>query len=617
MKNKKTKEKKPKQPLYKKILNNSILRFCLKWGFVFTVWFLIFMVIIVAYYSKDLPDIAPTIHSKEEVNIEVLYSNGKEIKKYGNISNEITNYAEFPLHLIDSLVATEDRKFFKHGGFDYLGILRAFVTNIKAGYMKQGGSTITQQLSKMILQNSKKTLKRKVQELLLAIQLERKLTKEQIIMMYLNKAYFGAGKTGISEASNYYFDKNVSQLDLEESAMLVGLLKAPSKYSPKNNPILSKERTKQIITNMYNAGLISKNDYDKYLDSYLNSIIDATVNTEEKLNQELYFADWVKSQIPDYTNETNIEIKTTLNAEIQNKLEYTIRDFQANYKKELKESNIAVVIMDKDGAVLGMTGGIDYNKSEFNRAIYAYRQAGSLFKLFVFITGMQEQSYSPDSIFRDEPVAVGNWFPENYGNKYYGEVTMKDAFAKSLNSVAIQISEFSGVQNVAKTAKKMGITSKIDKDDPTIALGTTEVNLLELVSAYGVISNDGNAVIPYSINEIKNKESNNIIYKRKTTGLGNLLTQEQISFMKDMMYETIVNGTGKKAQIPDLIEKGSCCIGGKTGTSQNYSDAWFIGYANDITIGIWIGNDDNTSMGKTAGGTLPAILWKNIASNII
>ena len=595
----------------------SFLKFCFKWGFIFSIWVIIAILIILAYYSRDLPDITPRIKADKDTNIRILYSNAEEIKSFGEVNSNITNYAELPFYLVDGLVSTEDRKFFRHHGFDYLGILRAFLVNIKAGYAKQGGSTITQQLSKMILKNSQKTLKRKVQELLLSIQLERRLTKEEILTMYLNRAYFGAGKYGIQDASKFYFNKNVSQLDLEESAMLIGILKAPSKYSPKNNPFLSKERTKQIITNMYNNGLLSKDEYNKYLNTYFDTIIEATINSDEKLNEELYFADWVKSQIQDYTNEVNIEVSTTLDQKVQNSIETAVSNFVIKYKDKIKNSQIAVVAMANDGAILGMTGGISYNGNEFNRAIYAYRQPGSTFKTFAYLAGIREKNFTPETRFIDEPVAVGDWFPENYGGKYYGDVSMKTAYAKSLNSVAIQVSEYSKVQNVAKIAKKMGIVSEIDKDDPTIPLGTSQVNLLELTSAYTVINNGGSAVIPYSITKIKNKDDNNIIYKRKTAGLSKILTDTEVNYMKEMMYEVIVNGTGKNAYIEDLVDKGEYYIGGKTGTSQNYSDAWFVGYTDGIVIGIWIGNDDNTSMGRTTGGTLPSILWKNIVKNLI
>lgn len=600
-----------------KIFNKKVFKFFIKWGFIFFIWMLICIMLFLIYYSKDLPNIDLDKETEKEINIEILYSNNEPIKLYGNANSDITNYAELPLYLVDGLIATEDRRFFKHHGFDSLGILRAIFVNFRYGYVKQGGSTITQQLSKMILKNSEKTIKRKVQELLLAIQLERKFSKEDIITMYFNKAYFGAGKYGIKDAAKFYFDKEVYSLDLEEAAMLVGLLKAPTKYSPQNNPILSKKRTKQIIKNMHELGFISDKEYNEYLKKYIFSIAEAVSNSDENFNEELYFSDYIKSQISDYTNETNLKIKTTLDLNIQKYIEGSIINFVNENKDKLKDSQISVIVMSKDGAILGMTGGINYNKSSFNRSIYGYRQSGSAFKLFVFLSGIREKGFTPYTMFIDEPVAVGNWFPDNYAGKYYGKVDMKTAFAKSLNSVAIQISEYSGIKNVANLAKKMGIISNIDKNDPTIALGTSEINLLELVSAYVVVINDGYAVIPYSITEIINNDNNNIEYKRKSDKKSRILNDLEIEYIKEMMYETIISGTGKNAGINKLINKGYCCIGGKTGTSQNYADAWFIGYANDVVVGVWIGNDNNTSMNKTTGGTLPTILWKSIVEKII
>ena len=571
-----------------KSFNKKLLKFFIKWGFIFGIWGIICVICICIYYGKDLPKIDFDKEITQDDNIEILYSNDEPIKLYGDSNLDITNYAEFPLYLIDGLVATEDRRFFSHHGFDVIGIARAMLVNIRAGYIKQGGSTITQQLSKMILQNSEKTLKRKVQELLLSIYLEMKFTKEEILTMYLNKAYFGAGKYGIKSASKFYFNKEVYELDLEESAMLIGLLKAPSRYSPQNNPVLSKERTKQIIKNLYDAGFVSESEYQKYINGYLYEVVEATTNVSENMNEELYFSDYIKNLVFDYTNKTNIKIKTTLNQKIQTNIEKNIIEFTNQNKDKLGEAQIAVLAMAKDGAILEVESMMNASKG-----------------------------YTPYTKFIDEPIAVGNWFPNNYADKYYGEVDMKTAFAKSLNSVAIQISEYSGINNVAKLARKMGIKSKIDKDDPTIALGTTEVNLLELVSAYTVVINDGYAVIPYSIIQIIDEDTNNIVYYRKSSGKSKILDDLDIDYIKEMMYETILSGTAKNAYIDKVMANGYKYVGGKTGTSQNYADAWFIGYVDDIMIGVWIGNDDNTSMNKTTGGTLPAKLWKNIVEDII
>jgi penicillin-binding protein 1A len=525
-----------------------------------------------------------------------LYSNNKLIKNYGN-NDEIKNYAEFPFNLVNALISTEDRKFFSHNGFDYFGILRALFTNIRYGYIKQGGSTITQQLAKILLKNNKKTYTRKVQELLLSLQIEKRLTKEEIILLYLNKSYFGAGQYGIQQASTFYFQKRVTDLNLEECAMLIGLLKAPSRYTPQNSQELSAQRTKQVIINMYNAGFLEKTNYDS-----IGILETATGNLEKKLNLESYFSDWVNTQISDYTDNKNISVKTTLNEKIQLSIENTI--------KEIKPKNqVAIVVINKNGAVLGMTGGVDYNKSEFNRAIYGSRQAGSSFKLFVFLAGMIQKGFTPKTIFIDEAVAIGKWFPENYNKKYYGEVTMKESFAKSLNSVSVQIGIKSKIKNVAKIAKKMGIISPIDDSDPTIMLGTTQVNLLELSSSYAVLVNYGNAVIPYSIEEIEN--DNKKIYSRKASEKYKILNEEILSNMQEMMRETMISGTGKNGYINGLN------IGGKTGTTQNSADAWFVGYVGDIVIGVWIGNDDNSGIKGMSGSELPVKIWKEIVKKLM
>ncbi|MDR2526953.1 MAG: transglycosylase domain-containing protein, partial [Rickettsiales bacterium] len=362
------------------------------------IWAVIGLVIFIFYCSVDLPDVLPMLESKS-ININILYSDNRLMKRYGDYSAEINNYAEFPLHLVDALIATEDRRFFKHHGFNYFSIIRALFVNLRAGYIKQGGSTITQQLAKFILRNNKKTIKRKIQELLLSFQLENKLTKEEILVLYFNKAYFGAGKYGIKSASQFYFGKSVADLNLEEGAMLVGLLKAPSRYTPQNNPELSAQRTKQVILNMKDAGINIK------LKENENVIDSATKNSTNKPDEYLYFSDWVRAQITDYASGADIIVKTTLDYKVQNAIEKAVAD--SKIKKQL-----AVIALGEDGDILGMAGGNNYHRSEFNRAVYGNRQSGSCFKLFVYLSGMINKQYEPNTIFKDEPVAVGSWFPE-------------------------------------------------------------------------------------------------------------------------------------------------------------------------------------------------------------
>jgi len=598
--------------------------FFIKWIFVFSICISFALVLLILYYSQDLPTLGSLNKEAENLKtVSILYSNKNTLKEYGNKTNNSIIYSELPSQLVTVLTATEDKKFFKHNGVDVTSILRAFYANYKAGYIKQGGSTITQQLAKMMFLSSTKTIKRKIQEALLSLQLERIFSKEQILTFYLNRAYFGAGKYGIKNAAKFYFDKEVGYLNLEESAMLVGLLKAPSKYSPKNNPELAKQRTNQVLNYLRKNNYISEEDIE-YISQQDTDLTQFT--NFNKQNQKYYFSDWIKSQIPDYIDEDdkqNISIKTTLDDELQQIAENTVVEFVQEYTNTLKNAQISLIAMSKDGAILTMIGGRDYSKSPFNRALYAYRQPGSAFKLFVFLTAL-ENDYKLNDIFIDEPIALGDWYPENYNKKYYGMVTMKEAFAKSLNSVAVQISELVGTENVVKTARKLGIISKLDEHDPSVTLGTNELSLLELVSAYAVVVNGGNHILPYGITEIK-ENKNEIIYQRQTSGIGKVIDDKAANQMKELLFEVVKNGTGKNAGISELIEesnngfsfrKKQYLIGGKTGTSQDYRDAWFIGYFNDTVVGIWIGNDDNSPMNFISGGSLPAKLWKSFVENV-
>lgn len=577
------------------------------------------------YFSKNLPNIEHVINNSNNSSIiDILYSNNlNKIKTYNNIGIDTIEYNEIPENLINALIATEDRKFFSHNGINYISILRATIVNFRKKYLSQGGSTITQQLAKMLLNDNSKTFKRKFKELILTKQLEKKLTKENILSLYLTKSYFGAGKYGIKDASKFYFNKNPKDLELEECAMLVGLLKAPTKYNPTNNQDITKKRTTQVILNMQKAGFINDKDILSYIipDLNLNNIQHAQTN-----NQSYYFSDWVYNQLSniiDINNGHKISVFTTLDYNIQNTMISVINNFITNNKTKINDSQLAVLIMNKDGRILAMTGGKDYNISQFNRAIQAKRQTGSLFKLFVYLTGF-ENGLKINDVFIDEPIKIANWYPENNNSQYYGKITVKDAFALSSNSVAVQIADYFGINNIIETANKLGIINDF-KNDLTITLGSQESNLLDMVTAYATIVNDGIPIFPYTIKHITS--DGNIIYKRQITNKKAIFSQKAIENMQYLLFNVIENGTGKKAKIDSLIEKtkvynmlyndNKFFIGGKTGSTQKNIDAWFIGFANDIIIGIWFGNDNNTPTNKIMGGNLPAMLWKEIAENII
>lgn len=577
----------------------SPIKFILKWGFFFLICVSIFATLALFYYFQGLPTLSDLEKEAGKRLIKINYANDNLLANRGEIYASKVSYYELPQNLINAVVAVEDRRFFSHIGVDVFGVARAFYVNRKAGRIVQGGSTVTQQLAKMLFLSSEKTAKRKIQEILLALQLERHFTKEQIITFYLNRAYFGSGNYGIAEAAKYYFAKDVAELNLKECAMLAGILKSPSKYSPKNNRDKAEARAEIVIKSMIDAGFLNEKNLSEF---------DHDPSYNSYRSQRLYFADFVNEQYEEFLSKKDLEeksiiIKSTLDESLQRELEEILAQFIDDNLRKLDKAQIAVVVMEKSGAIVAMSGGNDYQQSQYNRAIYAKRQSGSAFKTFVYLAALQN-GLKIDDVFEDKKINIGTWLPENYEKQYLGEVSVKEAFAKSSNSVAIQIAKKVGDKAIIKVAKDLGISAKIAKNDPTIALGTSEINLLELTSAYGAIANDGAVVIPYCIKQIEG-EMGKILYQRQSSGLEPVISPENLSDIKELLREVVVSGTGKNANISDNIY-------GKTGTSQNFRDAWFIGFDDKYVVGVWIGNDDNSPTNKITGGLLPAKLFAKI-----
>ncbi len=580
----------------------QFFKFILKWSIVLAIWFAIAGLIAMFYYLHDLPSLSDLETKDGKQVVQINYDDEQRITNRGDIYSSEISYYELPQDLINAVVATEDRRFFSHHGVDIFGIIRAFYINREAGRIVQGGSTITQQLAKLLFLKSERTFKRKIQEVLLAVQLERNFAKEQILTFYLNRAYFGAGKYGVADAAKFYFGKDVSELNLRESAMIAGLLKAPSKLSPTNNRKLAEERTEVVLSNMVEAGFLNKKNFSK---------VEDVVYKVDKA-QRLYFADFVYQQLPefiaqDYKEEKLLTISTTLNERVQQLLEEKLNNFVEKNSFKLGKSQVAVVVMNKQGMILGMAGGNDYHQSQYNRAVYAKRQSGSAFKTFVYLAAF-EAGLKPSDVFEDKKINVGTWLPDNYEGRYLGQVTLQQAFANSLNSVSVQLSQKIGGEAIARVARKCGIISDIDKNDPTIALGTTELSLLELVGAYATVANDGIPVIPFAISKIENG-SKKVLYNRSSSGFDRVFSAETASDIKKVLHEVIVRGTGKIAYVDNNIY-------GKTGTSQNYRDAWFIGFNDEYVIGVWIGNDDNSATNKITGGSLPAVLFADLIAKL-
>ncbi len=592
----------------------KIFKITIKTAIFVATWIAIVIFGILIYYGYDLPKLQELELVIKKPTIELKYSNGNRLLGFGEVYREQVTYYQLPKDLVNAVIATEDRRFFNHWGFDIIGIIRAMFVNQAAGKIVQGGSTITQQLAKMLFLDPERTFKRKVQEVLLALQLEQNFTKEQILSFYLNHAYFGSGNYGVANASKFYFNKEVEKLNLNDSAMLAGLLKAPSKLSPRNNPKLAKERRGQVIRNLIDEGYIKK-DKLKFVNNEIEYQDDAT--------QNLYFVDLIKDEIAKnftpQTREKNVSIITTLDEDLQNNFIRIVSQFTKKHQKILenkgKKTELALVAINKEGEVVAMIGGRSYQQSQFNRALQAKRQAGSAFKAIIYASAF-ENGIDSNEIFEDKKISIGDWEPENYNNQYRGEISLKDAFAYSSNSVAIQLAQKIGNLEIIKMAKKLGITSKINQSDSTIALGTAEVNLLELTNSFSIINNDGNSVDLHFIKEIvenkingKNKIKSTSTYQYLKPEPQLLLNENVVEELQDVMSGVVEYGTAKNAN----IDNDSF---GKTGTSQNFRDAWFIGSFEDLTIGIWFGNDDNSPTNHITGGTLPAMLFGEIIARI-
>ncbi len=575
----------------------SLVRRGLYWMLVCGLWGVIGLAGLLAWYAYDLPDTDALNKTRATSGITLLGVNGELIGSRGDTVGASVRIRDMPRHLVQAVIATEDRRFYEHGGIDPYGIARAMAANIWAGRMVQGGSTITQQAAKNIFLTPARNLRRKAQEFLLALWLERKFTKDEILEMYLNRVYLGSGSYGISAAAQKYFGKEVALLNLHESAMLAGLLKAPSRYSPVNDPKLARQRQEQVLRNMVEAGFLSPQGQLAALSQPLN--FGSIGNSQDSQ----YFIDWVLDQLPDFIGrpEGDLVITTSLNVRMQAAAGKAISAAIARDGQRLAVQQGALLALAPDGAVRAMAGGRAYGKSQFNRATQARRQPGSAFKPFVYLTAL-EQGMSPDSVMRDSPIVLKKWSPKNFTKEYRGEVTLRHALAESINTVAVKLSEMSGRNRVIETAHRLGIASEMTPT-PAIALGVSEVTLLELTAAYTPFANGGYAVTPYGILEVRTAQGE-VLYQRHHKPEQLVISNRAYAQMNDMLSNALANGTGKAARLSRFPAAG------KTGTSQDYRDGWFIGYSQQLTTGIWFGNDDGAAMKAVTGGGLPARTWK-------
>lgn len=578
--------------------------FALKWGAVGGIWGGFFVLLFVAWCAYDLPDVSKLNEIKRRPSVTLIATDGSIIASYGDLYGTTVGLAQMPPYLPQAVIATEDRRFYSHFGLDLIGLARAVYVNLRAGTLVQGGSSITQQLAKNIFLTPERSLHRKGQEVLLALWLERNFTKDQILELYLNRVYFGAGTYGVDAASRKYFDRPVGEITLFEAAMLAGMLKAPSKYNPFNDKALAKTRAALVIRSMVSAGYLGEAEADQAVSNTAPSV---AAKAKGQIGQ--YFADWMLDQVSSFVgySDQDLVVQTTLDNRIQALAEQDVAAAVAELGPKMHASQAALVAMTPDGAIRAMVGGTDYRASQFNRATQALRQPGSAFKAFVFLAGF-EAGFTPESEFVDGPIQIGKWRPSNYQDKFYGSVDLREAFARSMNSIAVQLSEQTGRRNVIETAKRLGIASPLG-NDPSIALGTSEVTALEMTGAYATFANQGNGVLPYGIESIATRDGQ-AIYQRSGGGLGRVASPQAVREMLDVMAAVVDHGTGRKAQIDRPAV-------GKTGTSQDYRDAWFIGLTADLVAGVWVGNDDNSAMDRVTGGTIPVRIWHDFMTDAL
>lgn len=553
------------------------------------------------YCFVTLPDIDKAVARTRQPSTTITAENGNEVQTFGSVYSEVIHLNELPPYVPDAIISTEDRRFYSHFGFDIIAFTRAMVTNIFLGRYAQGGSTITQQVAKNLFLTSKKNIKRKTQELLLAFWLEHKFSKEQILTLYLNRVYLGAGTYGIEAASQKYFQKSSRDLNIKEAAIIAGMLKAPSRYNPFASIERAEGRAKVVLQNMVNNHTLTEQQMKYALTLPIGE------DKSYKVSGAEYFADWVYNEVNDYIGErdSDIYVYTTLDQDLQENADKILREvLAANAKRNVTEG--AVVILDKTGAVKAMVGGVNYRKSQFNRATQALRQPGSAFKPFVYLTALQK-GWERDDKIDDVPLSIGDWKPSNYDKKYYGSVTLDEALMKSLNLATINLSESVSRKDIIKTAKKMGITTPIE-NSPSLALGTFEVKVIDMATAYSAIANGGFATWPHAIKEIYTKDGYQL-YQRGIDDENRILDKKAVKDLTKMMVKVIDKGTGKRAKISGFAA-------GKTGTTQDYRDAWFVGFTDEYVIAVWVGNDDNSPMKGITGGTIPADIWKKIALSI-
>jgi penicillin-binding protein 1A len=553
---------------------------------------------------------------KSELAVVFLDRYGNEIGSRGIKHSNAVALADVPDHLVSAVLATEDRRFYDHFGIDVSGTLRALITNTRAGGVVQGGSSITQQLAKNLFLNNERTIERKTEEAFLALWLENRLTKNEIFKLYLDRAYMGGGAFGVDAAAQFYFGKSAREVNLAEAAMLAGLFKAPTKFAPHINLPAARTRANVVLDNLVEAGFMTEGQVfgarrnpavaiDRRDEGAPGYYLDYAFDEMKKLVETPAFR---------HISDRAFVVRTAIDLGLQRASEDAVEGMIRQFGREYHAKQAAVVMADLDGAVRAMVGGLDYTVSQFNRATDAYRQPGSSFKPYVYATALMN-GLKPTSVVVDSPVCIGNWCPQNYGQSYSGSVTLTQAITRSINVVPVKLSIMmggaagprAGRAKIIQTARSMGIKAPLP-DTPSLPIGADEVTLLEQTVAYATFPNEGKAVKPHAILEVRSGSGDTIwrFDRDESNKPVQAIPPQVAADMAMMMNKVVEEGTAKRAMLEDIKTAG------KTGTTNSYRDAWFVGYTGNFVCGVWYGNDDYKPLNRMTGGSLPAQTWHQI-----
>ncbi len=566
------------------------------WGLVFATWGMIGAGGLIIYYGGQLPHIDNLAIPKRPPNIAILGADGSLLANRGDTGGAAIRLEELPPYLPRAFIAIEDRRFYSHWGVDPIGVLRALANDAIGRRGVQGGSTLTQQLAKNLFLSQERTLSRKIQEAILALWLERKYSKDRILELYLNRVYFGSGAYGVDAAAEKYFGHPAKDVTLPEAAMLAGLMKAPSRLAPNHNPQAAIDRASEVITAMAQAGFITESEAQDALAHPAHAV---RGRDSSAVN---YAADYVMDVLDDTIGaiDEDIVVTSTISPDMQKSAERALDGVLDKEGAQYRASQGALVSIDPAGAIRALVGGRDYEDSQFDRATAAHRQPGSAFKPFVYLTAL-ERGLTPDTVREDAPINIRGWQPENASHRYMGQVNLTTALAMSLNTVAVRLGLEVGPRAIIQTAHRLGITSNL-QSNASIALGTSEVTPLELVTAYAPFANGGIGVQPHIITKVRTADGK-LLYARKGSSNGRVIDPTYVAMMNSMLEQTLIIGTAKRADLPGWQAAG------KTGTSQDYRDAWFVGYTSQLVTGVWIGNDDSSPTRRASGANLPVEIW--------